>query len=105
MITLKDPTADKLMKPVHIDRLKVVYVRQPNPINYFVPKVVTGEKQDSPDENSSDNQSQELRDKNETPADTNVEGKYSDDATENPNINIRRSSRIRRRPVRFREIS
>jgi hypothetical protein len=63
--------------PVHIDRLKVVYVlRQPNPIKYFVPKVVTGEKQDSSDENSSDNQSQELRDKNETPVDTNVEGKY-----------------------------
>jgi hypothetical protein len=48
-------------------------------IKYFVPKVVTGEKQDSSDENSSDNQSQELRDKNETPVDTNVEGKYSDD--------------------------
>ena len=80
MITLKDPTTDKLVKPVHIDRLKVVYVlRQPNPIKYFVPKVVTGEKQDSSDENSSDNQSQELRDKNETPVDTNVEGKYSDD--------------------------
>ena len=105
MLTLKDPTADKLMKPVHIDRLKVVYVRQPNPINFFVPKVVTGEKQDSPDENSSDNQSQELRDKNETPVDTNVESKYSDDVNENPNINIRRSSRIRKRPVRFREIS
>ena len=105
MITLKDPTADKLMTPVHIDRLKVVYVRQPNPINYFVPKVVTGEKQDSLDENSSDNQSQELRDENETPVDTNVEGKYSDDVNEYPNINIRRSSRIRRRPVRFREIS
>jgi hypothetical protein len=37
LITLKDPmTGKNLPSPVHINRLKMAYVRKPTPMNYFL---------------------------------------------------------------------
>lgn len=35
LVILRDPTTNKLSKPVHVDRLKCAYVRAPTPSNYF----------------------------------------------------------------------
>lgn len=44
IVTLRDKLTGKLFKnPVHLDRLKTAYVREPNPENFFVPKVETNE--------------------------------------------------------------
>ena len=42
MVTLINPeTGRKQKSPVHLDRLKMAFVREPNPVPYFVDRVVT----------------------------------------------------------------
>ena len=42
MVALNNPhTGRKLKTPVHLDRLKMAYVREPNPVPYFVDRVIT----------------------------------------------------------------
>jgi hypothetical protein len=42
MVMLRDTAKDKcLPKPIHLDRLKIAYVRVSNPSPYFVDSVVT----------------------------------------------------------------
>ena len=37
LVKLKDKNTGKLFKnPVHLDRLKIAFVRAPNPTNYFI---------------------------------------------------------------------
>ena len=40
LVTLRQKSTGKLFKnPVHLDRLIVVYVRAPNPTNFYIPKI------------------------------------------------------------------
>ena len=42
MVQLRDAKTNKCLKePVHLDRLKMAYVREPNPMKYFGDKVMT----------------------------------------------------------------
>ena len=42
MVTLRNTnTRKKLKNPVHLDRLKMAYIRQPNPVPYLIDKVNT----------------------------------------------------------------
>ena len=44
LVTLRQKSTGKLFKnPVHLDRLKVAYVRAPNSTNFYIPKIVTNE--------------------------------------------------------------
>ena len=44
LVTLRQKSTGKLFKnPVQLDRLKVAYVRAPNPTNFYIPKIVTNE--------------------------------------------------------------
>jgi hypothetical protein len=44
LVTLRKKSTGKWFKnPVHLDRLKVAFVRAPNPTNFYIPKIVTNE--------------------------------------------------------------
>ena len=46
LIVLRDEQNRILKTPVHINRLKMAYVRKPTPLSYFMPHVVTNEQQE-----------------------------------------------------------
>lgn len=53
LVTLRDKSTGKLFKnPVHLERLKIAYVRAPNQGNFFLPRVTTHGKNRQDDEPS-----------------------------------------------------
>jgi hypothetical protein len=76
MVQLRDPHKNKLLPQVHRDRLKIAYVREPIPSNYFsVSKCVTPKSFIS----------------------------IGTQTQDKPNPVIRRSNRTRQKPIRFRD--
>lgn len=85
-----EPKTNKVIpQPVHINRLKPAYIRVPNPCEYFMDRVIS--KQDTMDtaSTSHDNLISEQSSTN------------NDEVLEVPNL--RRSTRQRQKPIRFRD--
>ena len=101
LYVLMDPiTNKKIPKPVHINRLKPAYVREPNPCEYFLDRIVTNQDNETSDNPTIDSNSTEVS-ASEAP-------KVSSDHNENENQNLnqqhlRRSKRDVQKPARFRD--
>ena len=55
LVTLREKSTGKLFRnPVHLDRLKIAYIRAPNPTNFYIPKTVTNEGNHVTDSSDSD---------------------------------------------------
>ena len=90
IVKLRDPSSGKVIKnPVHLDRLKVAYVRAPQPQDYFIPEVQLPQDMNGNTSDSDSNQSQ-------------AQSNHTDHESTVP---LRRSTRIRKRPVRFQTTS
>lgn len=90
LYSLMEPKTNKVIpQPVHINRLKPAYIRVPNPCEYFMDRVIS--KQDTMDtaSTSHDNLISEQSSTN------------NDEVLEVPNL--RRSTRQRQKPIRFRD--
>ena len=93
LVRLKDPTTDKILKnDVHLDRLKVAYIRAPNPSDYFLPEV-----RRKADETASENIN-----KDSTVLETNI-SESANVSSAPVQMEPRRSVRQRRKPSRFRD--
>ena len=93
MVLLRNPqTGRPQQKPVHLDRLTMAYVREPNPCPYFLDKVVTGAKSAPGEER-----------KQQTPLTDGTSGRSADSAPTQQNAPPRRSERTRRIPARYRD--
>ena len=94
LVTLREKSTGKLFKnPVHLDRLKIAYVRAPNPANFYIPKTVTNEGIQVATSSESDTD----------PLDRNAEADYlqgADSKSTAPVANTRPKRQIRK-PVRF----
>ena len=100
LVLLRNPETGTIQKSsVHLDRLKMAYVRQPNPSSYFLGKVVTcenGQHHDpeplSPNVQAKNNMA-ELSDR---------QSAVPRDDTDHPGqLTVRRSSRTRKLPDRY----
>ncbi|CAC5421293.1 unnamed protein product [Mytilus coruscus] len=90
LYSLMNPKTNKIIpQPVHINCLKPAYIRVPNPCEYFMDRVIS--KQDTMDtaSTSHDNLISEQSSTN------------NDEVLEVPNL--RRSTRQRQKPIRFRD--
>lgn len=98
LVKLRDSTTAKVLKnEVHLDRLKIAYVRAPQPTDYFVPEVHTRQKSEEDESEVSDSEnSDSLSVQPELDNDTESAGP----SVKQPD-NLRRSTRLSRKPVRF----
>lgn len=101
MVTLKDEATGKVLStPIHVDRLKIAYVRQSTPSSFF--RVVTSKK--SPGVTSTATQTHAIpqgldRHVSNISSDTMT----SDTATSAPLPALQRPTRFRQKPIRFRD--
>ncbi|CAG2237233.1 unnamed protein product [Mytilus edulis] len=132
MVVLKDPDSQKcLPNPIHINRIKPAYVRQPNPAQYFMDQVETKmHVNTTTDQNTASDSSEtsELsnttvshseindNDSNDTENDTGkfVMNNNSNNATDEQTKKckgksiqspIRKSTRLKKKPARFEDES
>jgi hypothetical protein len=90
-VILGDPQSTKCMtNPVHLNRLKMAYVREPTPKPYFLGKVVTCE-----------NNPQVTRDSIKTQPVNNEETESRSEIGMNGDVELRRSCRNRKPPERY----
>ena len=91
LVILREPQSTKCMtNPVHLNRLKMAYVREPTLKPYFLGKVVTCE-----------NNPQVTRDSIETQPVNNEENKSMSEIKMNRDVDLRRSCRNRKPPERY----
>jgi TATA-binding protein-associated factor Taf7 len=82
---------------VHLDRLKIAYVRVPEPADYFLPSVRTNENAIESETANPDNALESEASK------PNQADQHTSSSPAQPvRPNLRRTTRIRKRPVRFR---
>lgn len=79
MVVLRDPATNKLLNPVHRDRLKTAFIREPTPTNFFTV-------------------SNCAKPKTYKSIETQTEKQHQPSLTE-----VRKSDRARRKPIRFRD--
>ena len=95
LITLKDPmTGKNLPSPVHINRLKMAYVRKPTPMNYFLDKVATNNKSE---EHATHSEAEQLINDSDVSMDNTIVNRI-DPPT-------RKSKRQLRKPIRYQDSS
>lgn len=101
IVKLRMPETGKVLKnDVHLDRLKIAYIRAPQPTDYFVPEVRTkigrtGKVEPLDKDTTTDNQTVD-----------NIVSESSDtDRSSSALAPLRRSTRVRKRPVRFEGLS
>ncbi|CAG2242619.1 unnamed protein product [Mytilus edulis] len=87
IVNLKEPSSGKILKyDTHLDRLKIAYVRAPEPSDYFLSKVYTAEINRESDDPTTDSDSEHTEAILPLPQTQPV---------------VRRSTRTRKRPIRF----
>lgn len=79
MVVLRDPTTNKLLNPVHRHRLITAYIQEPTPTNFFTVTNCAKPKMYKSIETQT--------------------GKQQSSLTE-----VRKSNRVRRKPIRFRDV-
>lgn len=101
MVTLKDEATGKgLSTPIHVDRLKIAYVRQPTPFSFF--RVVSSKK--SPGVTSTATQTDAIpQGLDSHDSNTSSYTMTSDTTTSAPLQALQRSNRFRQKPIRFRD--
>lgn len=80
MVVLRDPATNKLLNPVHRDRLKTAFIREPTPTNFFTVSNCAKPKTYKSTETQTEKQ------------------QHQSSLTE-----VRKSDRVRRKPIRFRD--
>lgn len=99
IVKLRNPSTGKLFRnDVHLDRLKIAYVRVPEQADYFLPSVRTNE---NAIESEIANTANVLESEASKPYQADQHTSSSPAQPVRPNL--RRTTRIRKRPVRYRE--
>ncbi len=98
LVKLKDKNTGKLFKnPVHLDRLKIAFVRATNPTNYFIQEPGVANET----EHNVNDQKSNSEEKKKQPVTKNTEN-TSDDDIQNLHLSTRsRPKRQIRKPVRY----
>ena len=96
MILLKNPATGRCQRhPIHINRVKMAYVREPNPSPYFLDRVVTNEAGDRPSPDISEAISNRGA---STVSDNSTVGNEPHGSSQPSRQPLRRSTRLRTRP-------
>jgi hypothetical protein len=98
IVKLRNPSTGKLFRnDVYLDRLKIAYVHVPEPADYFLPSVRTNENAIESETANPDNALESEASK------PNQADEHTSSSPAQPvRPNLRRTTRIRKRPVRFR---
>ena len=105
MVTLKDEATGKVLStPIHVDRLKMAYVRQPTPSSFF--GVVTSNKSQGVESTATQtdcipNPTVKFSDSPDSTSSSDIV--TSGTTTNDPLPALQRPTRIRRKPIRFRD--
>ena len=95
MVSLKNPETNKSLKnAVHLDRLKMAYIREPNPVPYFADKVVTNKFTTQYSNTSTQTYDNAVNNDDD-------EKSNSDDKQVDEPAHARQSKRVRKQPDRY----